>query len=56
MKREQPIPPEFQDAYLLDITGWSPDALDNQPESRIQMLVLFELVKAVHLFGGNLNL
>ena len=45
----------FQDANIVDITGWTFDQIDKCDSDRLRRLLIFKQVKHVAEFGGEFD-
>lgn len=46
---------QLQDAHLLVETGWSPEVLDDIPQERLELYLLYRRVRDVVIYGGSFD-
>ena len=49
------IPPEFHDSYLMEVTGWSYETLQETPVDVVRQYEMYLSVKNVVVNGGTLS-
>jgi len=47
------LPPELEDAMIIEETGFPPQVTDEWPQSLIERLIVYKGVKNVVQYGGN---
>jgi hypothetical protein len=56
MPKQYQLPPDMEDAIILEELHISLDELDNYPESLLNNRLLYKAIKEVSINGGNLQL